>query len=376
MHLLTWFFLLWPLAIICYYLGLSDSSLECYTYTETSHTSAFFSKPPVAVDFMAQSLFSGLVTQLPTIGLMAQSPSIGFLAQSPSIGLMAQSPSIGLMAQSSFSGLMTQLLAKYIGLMAQLSAKNISLMTQLPAKNINLMFYNPVSIGFMTYLPANFIIQPLSSVEDIFQSSACISVHSVWHKNNVLWRLNIMNYIQKIWKKLISSPLLEFYTKAIFVVLQIFDIVLKSDSSFWQCQKINLALRRHFYRHHNYAVLANKIKYYYAVLIHSTPIFINFFINYVFALKAIYICILKPLIYPILRVVHILNLLLHDTQHQIKLCFEDLSFSENKNTRAIGGGPSYELNYNDLCLYSNEVKANMKYIFHSYIPKSEINQMI
>jgi len=48
-----------------------------------------------------------------------------------------------------------------------------------------------------------------------------------------------------------------------------------------------------------------------------------------------------------------------------------LLFSENKNTRATGGGPLYELNYNDLCLYSNQVKADMKYLFYSYIPESE-----
>ena len=185
-----------------------------------------------------------------------------------------------------------------------------------------------------------------------------------------------MNYLQKIWIKILSSPLLELYTKTILMILQTFDIVFKDDSPFWQCQKINLALRRHLYWHHDYAVLVKKIKYYHAVLIHPTLMFMKIFINYVFALQVIYIFILKPLLHPILNVFHELKLLIHETQLQIILCFEDLSFSENKNTRATGGGPSYELNYNDLCLYSNQVKANMKYLFHSYIPESEKSHIL
>jgi hypothetical protein len=39
----------------------------------------------------------------------------------------------------------------------------------------------------------------------------------------------LYNYAQKIWIKLISSPLLEFYIRTIFVILQSFDIVIEND---------------------------------------------------------------------------------------------------------------------------------------------------
>ena len=57
----------------------------------------------------------------------------------------------------------------------------------------------------------------------------------------------LYNYAQNIWMKLISSPLLEFYIRTIFVILKSFDIVSENDFPLYKCLKINLALRRHFY---------------------------------------------------------------------------------------------------------------------------------
>jgi len=89
MHLLTWLFLLWPLATIYSYLGLSKAS----------YTSVFCAKNLVVVDSIAQSSSSGLMTQqLPAISLMTQSSVIGLMAQPLVICSMAQSPAIGLMA--------------------------------------------------------------------------------------------------------------------------------------------------------------------------------------------------------------------------------------------------------------------------------------
>jgi len=39
----------------------------------------------------------------------------------------------------------------------------------------------------------------------------------------------LYNYAQKIWFKLISSPLLKFYIKIIFVILQSFDVVFEKE---------------------------------------------------------------------------------------------------------------------------------------------------
>ena len=213
MHLLTWFFLLWPLAIIYFYLGLSKAL----------YTSVFCAKNLVVVDFIAQSSSSGLMTQqLPAIGLMTQSSVIGLMAQPPVIGPMAQSPAIGLLAQFSSSGLMTHmtqhsaigLVAQFLsigpaqplaigfmaqslfsGFMTQLPINYTGLMAQLSAKNINFMSYNLVQIGFTTQFPANLIIQPLVAadlkilpllfVDDMVQPSTCILAYFGWHKNNI-----------------------------------------------------------------------------------------------------------------------------------------------------------------------------------------------
>ena len=113
----------------------------------------------------------------------------------------------------------------------------------------------------------------------------------------------------------------------------------------YKCQKINLALRRHFYRRHDYKVLADKIKNSYAVYIYPTPIFMNFFINYVFALQILYNFIFKPVLYPAASLFHALKLLIYDTYFQIILCMKDLNNNnETKISRTTGGGPSYELN--------------------------------
>jgi hypothetical protein len=106
----------------------------------------------------------------------------------------------------------------------------------------------------------------------------------------------LYNYAQKIWIKLISSPLLEFYIRTIFVILQSFDIVFENDFPSYNCLKINLVLRRHFYRSHDYKVLADKVTCCSATCIHPTPMFIIFFINYIFALRVIYIFILEPVL--------------------------------------------------------------------------------
>ena len=58
----------------------------------------------------------------------------------------------------------------------------------------------------------------------------------------------LYNYAQKIWFKLISSLLLEFYTRIIFVILQSFDIVFEKEFPLCKCLQINLTLRQHFYR--------------------------------------------------------------------------------------------------------------------------------
>jgi len=180
-----------------------------------------------------------------------------------------------------------------------------------------------------------------------------------------------MNYTQKIWIKLCSSPLLEFYIRGIFVILQTFDIILENDFPLYKCQKLNLALRRHFYRRHDYKVLANKVKYCHAVYIYPIPIFMNFFINYVFALQVIYNFILRPVLQSALSLFHTLKLITYGIYLQISFYFEDLNFSETKTTRARGGGPSCELNYDDLSCYSDQVKPEMKYSFYKFVFESK-----
>jgi len=96
--------------------------------------------------------------------------------------------------------------------------------------------------------------------------------------------------------KLISSLLLEFYIRTIFVVFKSFDIVFENDFPLYKCLQINLALKRHFYRRHNYKVLADKLAFCSAICIHPTPIFMKIFINYIFALQIIYIFVLEPIL--------------------------------------------------------------------------------
>ncbi len=184
--------------------------------------------------------------------------------------------------------------------------------------------------------------------------------------------IDFMNFTQRFWIKIFSSPLLEFYIRGIFAILQSFDIISINDFPLYKCQKINLALRRHFYRRHDYKVLADKIKNSYAVYIYPTPIFMNFFINYVFALQILYNFIFKPVLYPASSLFHALKLLIYDTYFQIILCMKDLNNNnETKISRTTGGGPSYELNYYNLSEYSSEVKTDMKYLFYKHILESE-----
>ena len=108
-----------------------------------------------------------------------------------------------------------------------------------------------------------------------------------------------------------------------------------------------MALQRHFYRLHDYKVLADKVTCCSAICIYPTPIFINFFINYIFALRVIYIFILEPVLSSAL---YLFDVLIYNTYHQIILCYKDLDNSEAETTKATGGGPSYELNYDDLVI--------------------------
>jgi len=166
----------------------------------------------------------------------------------------------------------------------------------------------------------------------------------------------LYNYAQKFWIKLISSSLLEFYIRAIFVILQSFDIVIKNDFPLYKCQQINLTLKRHFYRRYDYNVLANKLTYCSAICIYSTPMFINFFINYIVVLKVIYIFIFKPVLCSGL---YLFDVLIYDTYYQIILCYKDLDYFKPETTKTTGGGPSYELNYDDLFCYLDQVRKNL-----------------
>ena len=77
----------------------------------------------------------------------------------------------------------------------------------------------------------------------------------------------------------------------------------------------------------------------------------NFFINYIFALRVIYIFILEPVLSSAL---YLFDVLIYNTYHQIILCYKDLDNSEAETTKATGGGPSYELNYDDLVIRSSQ----------------------
>ena len=180
----------------------------------------------------------------------------------------------------------------------------------------------------------------------------------------------LYNYAKKFWFKLISSSLLEFYIRIIFVILQSFDIVFENDFPLYKCLQINLTLRRHFYRRHDYKILADKLIFCSVICIHPTPMFINFFINYVFALQVIYIFILEPVLSLVL---YLFDVLIYDTYYQIIRCFKDLNYFEPEITKVTGGGPSYELNYNDLSDYSEEVKSDKKYTFYTYVLETEKN---
>jgi len=74
----------------------------------------------------------------------------------------------------------------------------------------------------------------------------------------------LCKFTQKNWIKLLSLPLLEFYIREIFVILQSFDIVSENDFPLYKC--------------------LFKVTYYHAICIYPTLIFSNFFINYIFAL--------------------------------------------------------------------------------------------
>ena len=104
--------------------------------------------------------------------------------------------------------------------------------------------------------------------------------------------------------------------------------------------------------------------YCFAICIYPTPMFINFFINYIIVLKVIYIFIIKPVLCPAL---YLFDVLIYDTYYQIILCYKDLDYSEPETTKTTEGGPSYELNYDNLFCYSDQVQKNIKYIFYTLV---------
>ena len=85
-------------------------------------------------------------------------------------------------------------------------------------------------------------------------------------------------------------------------------------------------------------------------------------------MQVIYIFILEPVLTPAL---YLFDVLIYDTYYQIILCYKDLNYSKPETTKATRGGPSYELNYNDLFCYSDQVRSDMKYIFYAYVLEAE-----
>jgi len=130
----------------------------------------------------------------------------------------------------------------------------------------------------------------------------------------------LYNYAQNIWMKLISSSLLEFYIRTIFIILKSFAIVSKNDFPSYKCLQINLALRRHFHRRHDYKVLADKLVFCFAICIYPTLLFMKFFINYIFVFE------------PVLSLaLYLFDILIYDIYHQIILCYKDLNYYEPEN---------------------------------------------
>ena len=99
----------------------------------------------------------------------------------------------------------------------------------------------------------------------------------------------------------------------------------------------------------------------------NTNVHENFYTSY-FSFQVIYIYILEPVLSPAL---YLFDVLIFDIYYLIILCYKDLDYSEFQITKAKGGGPLYEFNYNDLSYYSDQVSTNMKYIFHTYVLEAE-----
>ena len=325
-------------------------------YCISSMTQHSFKTQHSYIGHMTQHNFFGLTTQHSFIGPKIQHSYISHMAQHNFIGLMTQYSFIGPMTQHSYIGQMTQ--HNFIDLTTQLSF-------------IGHMIQHSC-IGHMTQQSCiSYIIQQNFISLMTPQNLLTLSEYPMLLCPTPLPLSILYNYAQNIWIKLISSPLLELYIRTILVILQSFDIVVENDLPLYKCQQINLTLRRHFYRRHDYKVLADKVIYCSAICIHPTPMFIKNFINYIFALRVIYIFILKPVLYPAL---YLFDVLIYDTYYQIILCCKDLNYySEPETTKATGGGPSYELNYDDLSCYSDQVKSNMKYTFYKYVLETEKN---
>jgi len=114
--------------------------------------------------------------------------------------------------------------------------------------------------------------------------------------------------------------------------------------------------------------LANRLTFCSAISIHSTPMFIKIFINYIFALQVIYIFIFELVLTPAL---YLFDVLIYNTYYQIIHCYKDLNYVESETTKTTGDGPSYGLNYDDLSSYSNQIKSDVKYSFYTYVFETE-----
>ena len=340
MLLLTCFFLLWPLTTSFFHLAIltsviphwgSYSSLNTVNFSITFQQSSF--------GHLTQQSFIGHVTKHNLIGLKTQHSSIGHMTQHSLIGPMTQQSLIDPMTQPCFINSMTQ--PCFCDPMNQQCFID---KTQIYFPCCIIQHYHNMT-GLMPLCE-----YPILSCPTSFSLST------------------LYNYAQKIWIKLISSSLLEFYIRTIFVILQSFDIIFENDFPLYKCLQIKLNLRRHFYKSHDYKVLADKVTNCSAICIHPTPMLMKFFTHHIFAFQIIYIFILEPVLSPAL---YLFDVLIYDIYYQIILCYKDLDYSESQTTKARGGGLSYEFNYDDLSCYSDQVSTNMKYIFYTYVLEAE-----
>ena len=249
---------------------------------------------------MTQQSFIGHVTKHSLIGPKTQHSLIGHMTQQSLINPMTQPCFIDSMTQPCFIDPMTQLCQCFIDPMNQQCFIDISQIYF--SCCINQHYHNMT--GLMPLYEYPMLLCPTS-----FSLST------------------LYNYAQKNWIKLISSSLLKFYIRTIFVILQCFDIIFENDFPLYKCLQIKLTLRRHFYRSHDYKVLADKVTNCSAICIHPTPMLMEFFTHHIFAFQVIYIFILEPVLSPAL---YLFDVLVYDIYYQIILCYKDLDYSESQ----------------------------------------------